>query len=615
MPVQSSLIKAKTVFDLILTFLEKVTDEAFWESVLGQRLVNLGKRYFGNDFVVLSLVFYISSILGTRWQALLQMIYNRWHQRKDFVVVNLLKTDNSYQAVYHFVQSHAKEIPGLSTVFASYAPTQDDDNNSDDDEEVKPVVAFYPPEDIVTELEYKGHTIYVSRKSEDDDDNSGTKVSRFSRKYLEISMEDAPLSLLKQYIQEWCDIYNTKESNKTSIWKYDGYSSWYITKEMEPRPLETVTLKAGLKEQIMHDMTTFCRRKKWYKTRGIPYRRGYLLFGPPGTGKTSIIQALACKLNMDLALVSLLEISNDSCFAELMENAPEKTIIVMEDLDHYSSSDPAKRNVSMPGLLNALDGIQGQKGSMIFITCNDINKLPPALLRPGRIDLKCKLDYAEREQVEEMFWRFFGQDPDTMEPLQDGELKTKMEKTKKRFGKAIPSGYVTTAEIENYFITNIMEADAQNMEDSLFERIFDGIPTFLDKVIVDREQAKLEEAKRLREKTQRASGGYSDSGEDEEDENKGSDEEGNKEDGQKEETKDDDKQVEKDEHESKTDENGETETGIKESDKESADNSKDTDTVVGIAAEKEVTVGAENQVVEIHNNDDASSIDSAATKH
>lgn len=60
MPAQSTLIRAKTAFDFILTVLEKVTDEAFWESVLGQRLVNLGKRYFGNDFVVLSLVFYIS---------------------------------------------------------------------------------------------------------------------------------------------------------------------------------------------------------------------------------------------------------------------------------------------------------------------------------------------------------------------------------------------------------------------------------------------------------------------------------------------------------------------------------------------------------------------------
>lgn len=242
---------------------------------------------------------------------------------------------------------------------------------------------------------------------------------------------------------------------------------------------------------------------------------------------------------------------------------------------------------------------------MIFITCNDISKLPPALLRPGRIDLKCKLDYAEREQVEEMFWRFFGQDPDTMEPLQDGELKTKMERIRTRFGKAIPSGHVTTAEIENYFITHIMEADAQNMEDSLFDRIFDGIPAFLEKVIIDREQAKLEEAKRLREKAQRGSGSTSDEDDEEED---------NNEEGDEKEAGNDNNDAKTGEQKANSDESEKKEAEDKESDKESTDSGKDTDTVVGIAVEKEVTVGAENQVVEINNNDETSSIDSAATK-
>lgn len=44
---------------------------------------------------------------------------------------------------------------------------------------------------------------------------------------------------------------------------------------------------------FVEDMERFRRRKRWYKTRGVPYRRGYLLYGPPGTGKTSLIQALA----------------------------------------------------------------------------------------------------------------------------------------------------------------------------------------------------------------------------------------------------------------------------------------------------------------------------------
>lgn len=62
MPAQSSLIQSSTrAIDTLLTLLEKVLDESFWESMMGPRLVNLAKRYFGNDFVILSAVFYISS--------------------------------------------------------------------------------------------------------------------------------------------------------------------------------------------------------------------------------------------------------------------------------------------------------------------------------------------------------------------------------------------------------------------------------------------------------------------------------------------------------------------------------------------------------------------------
>ena len=60
MPTPSTLVSRNVVLDTLLTFLERIIDEKFWEGLIGQRLVELGKRYFGNDFVVLSLVYYIA---------------------------------------------------------------------------------------------------------------------------------------------------------------------------------------------------------------------------------------------------------------------------------------------------------------------------------------------------------------------------------------------------------------------------------------------------------------------------------------------------------------------------------------------------------------------------
>lgn len=140
--------------------------------------------------------------------------------------------------------------------------------------------------------------------------------------------------------------------------------------------------------------------------------------------------------------------------------------------------------------------------SVIFMTCNDITKLPPALLRPGRMDVKLKLDYADRGQIQDMFWQFFGHDPDTLEPMLDGERKDYVQSLMKKFANALPENHVTTAELENYFITLWMEADAENPEDGLYDRLFNDIPEFLEKVKLDRKQAE-EHEKQKQEKKQR----------------------------------------------------------------------------------------------------------------
>lgn len=67
---------------------------------------------------------------------------------------------------------------------------------------------------------------------------------------------------------------------------------------------------------------------------GIPYRRGYLLYGPPGSGKTSFIQALAGELEYNICILNLSErgLTNDR-LNHLLTNLPERSIMLLEDID------------------------------------------------------------------------------------------------------------------------------------------------------------------------------------------------------------------------------------------------------------------------------------------
>ncbi|XP_056289465.1 mitochondrial chaperone BCS1 isoform X2 [Pseudoliparis swirei] len=194
------------------------------------------------------------------------------------------------------------------------------------------------------------------------------------------------------------------------------------------RPLSSVVLEEGLTEKIVDDVKDFIGNPKWYTERGIPYRRGYLLYGPPGCGKSSFITALAGELGYSICLMSLSDQSlSDDRLNHLLSVAPQQSIILLEDVDAAFVSRDLRHaenpvayqgmgRLTFSGLLNALDGVASSEARIVFMTTNFIDRLDPALIRPGRVDLKQYIGNCTRQQLAQMFRRFY---PD--EPASDGE--------------------------------------------------------------------------------------------------------------------------------------------------------------------------------------------------
>jgi chaperone BCS1 len=116
--------------------------------------------------------------------------------------------------------------------------------------------------------------------------------------------------------------------------RYSG--AWSRTTSRPSRPMDTVILDSEQKNMIVNDMNEFLHPNaaKWYATRGIPYRRGYMFHGPPGTGKTSLSFALAGIFGLEIYAISLQEPTlTEGDLMQLFNGLPRRCIVLLEDVD------------------------------------------------------------------------------------------------------------------------------------------------------------------------------------------------------------------------------------------------------------------------------------------
>ncbi|KAJ3417585.1 hypothetical protein HDV05_000042 [Chytridiales sp. JEL 0842] len=221
-------------------------------------------------------------------------------------------------------------------------------------------------------------------------------------------------NLLIQMLEEAKQAALAAEEGKTVVYTSYGPEWRPFGSPRRRREIDSVVLNAGLSDFIVKDVKNFLGNGKWYHERGIPYRRGYLLYGPPGTGKTSFIQALAGHMEYNICVMNLSERGmTDDRLAHLLTNSPPRSLILLEDIDAaFAQRDPNEKQgfasmVTFSGLLNALDGVAASEERLVFMTTNHLERLDPALIRPGRVDVKVLLDNVTEAQARTMFLKFY----------------------------------------------------------------------------------------------------------------------------------------------------------------------------------------------------------------
>lgn len=229
------------------------------------------------------------------------------------------------------------------------------------------------------------------------------------------------------------------------VWNAHGYE---LVDRRERRALESIFLAGHLRDAIVEDAQRFVERRAWYAERGLPYRRGYMFEGPPGTGKSSMALALAGALHKPIYIINPSALAGDSVLQAAMNQAGAGVVLI-EDIDAAdcglarspaAAADPAGiasgggMGVSMSGLLNAIDGVAARDGRILIITSNHPEKLDPALIRPGRIDMRCHFGLAGADEAVAMFRRFcpdedasaFAEEIGAELPLSQAELQNRL---------------------------------------------------------------------------------------------------------------------------------------------------------------------------------------------
>lgn len=329
--------------------------------------------------------------------------------------------------------------------------------------------------------------------------NNGLDASGRMTNALTITTLGWNLGPLKDFVRHCRQWKKANMTGTTTVYfaggsAYDAYGGGAWQSIIKPvRKLDTIDMDESTKLDLVRDAEYYYsdQSKQFFADCGIPYRRGYLFHGPPGTGKTSFSAALAGHLGCDIYHINLASGDiTDGKLHSLFLGLPQKCVVVIEDIDsagigrevttesQQAAADVDMQEQMMPpqfrmramqmkgmqmgapactqkgrslvtlsGLLNAIDGNASQEGRLLILTSNKPDALDDALTRPGRIDKKIYFGNMSQSAGKSIFMRLIGRSALTHDAVFSMAY---IEQCAAEFAEKVPAHTFTPAQVQNF---------------------------------------------------------------------------------------------------------------------------------------------------------------------
>lgn len=323
--------------------------------------------------------------IGTKW-------YRKYQQHMQYTVT-LTGNDDlySYAQTWLLNQIPSKKRKGIRVETTSrYHDSPVPESNHISDAEIK----MWYDGSIEHSVTIDGHRIRV-RNETPTINYSGGRISEYSsfeasrNKLLFVAQSTAGRDAVLRLF-ETLAVEQRKSKRTAALYVSTRWGGMRRMSDLRTRDLSTVALPKDVKENLINDISTFLTSEADYARLGVPWHRGYLFYGEPGGGKTSLATALATEFNKDIYVISLGALDGDEALNSAIGDVGKNAILLLEDIDIVKAArdreDDNKDTITMQMLLNVLDGVFTPHGMITIMTTNRRDALDEAIIRSGRVD-------------------------------------------------------------------------------------------------------------------------------------------------------------------------------------------------------------------------------------